>query len=172
MKRVSLGAAGPALLWITLCAGAPTAPVSMAQPAPVKPWVEEGDIGCSWGITGPNGKTHRASIGTGDDDPVLSLDDAAFVALPEYGRVPVTLRFDGNPKRIATGSAWTGIVLDGERSLGMFLDATARKAMGGARRIEVIHDGKTLLDMPLAKTPSLKQLEKCTWPKGRKGDQE
>jgi hypothetical protein len=146
--------------------------VALAPPAPVKPWEEVGDIGCSWWLSGPDGKTHRASIGTGDDDPVLTIDDSAFVAFPEYGRVPVTVRFDGDPKRTATATAWTGIVIGGERSLGMFLDKRARRALGGARRIEVMHEGKTLLDLPLARTPSRAELEKCTFPKGRKGDQE
>jgi hypothetical protein len=148
--------------------------VALAAPAaPVKPWEEEGDVGCHWWLSGPDGREHRASIGQGDDDPVLSISDRAFLPFTEEMRVPLTVRVDGNRKRSFTASAWSSsIVGDGERMMGMFLDARARRALGAARRLEVIHAGKVLVDIPLAKTPSRAMLDKCTRPKGLKGDQE
>lgn len=141
--------------------------------APVKPWEEEGDVGCHWWLSGADGREHRASIGQGDDDPVLTISDRAFLPFTEEMRVPVTVRIDGSRKRRFTASAWSSsIVGDGERMLGMFLDAGARRAFGGARRIEVIHAGKVLADLPLAKTPSRRMLDFCTRPKGLKGDSE
>jgi len=154
-----------AMLLLGANAAAPRAPVAMAQPAPVKPWTAEGDIGCSWWLSGPNGREHHASIGSGDEDPVLTVSDKAFLPFLETDRVPLVLRFDGDPKRQASATAWSSSVVgDGERMLGMYLTAAARKALGGARRIEIVHKGKVLADIPLAATPSQAALDACVRP--------
>lgn len=145
-------------------------PASAAS-EPVKPWVLEND--CSWWLSGPDGKELHASIGQGDDDPVLTIADRAFLPFTEEERIPVVLRFDGDPKREAPETAWvSSIVGDGERMLGTFLSAEARQAMGGAIRMEVVHQDKVLTELPLAATPSQAELDACVVPPGPKGDSE
>lgn len=163
----------PALLLCLLTAAAPPPPKAMAPPAPVKPWAVDGDIGCHWWLSGPNGREHHASIGQGDDDPVLTVSEKAFLPFAETDNVALVLRFDGNPKRQATASAWvSSVVGDGERMLGMYLRPAARKAMGGAKRIEILHKGKVLADIPLAATPSQAQLDACVRPPNANSEEE
>lgn len=153
------------LLGLALSAAAPA--------APVKPWEEVGDVGCSWWLSGPNGKELHASIGQGDDDPVLTISDRAFLPFTEEMRVPVTVRLNRDRKRSFAATAWSSsIVGDGERMMGMFPDRRARRALGGARRLEVAYAGKVLVDIPLARTPSRAELDRCTRPKGLKGNSE
>ena len=64
------------------------------------------------------------------------------------------------------------MVKGNERMLGLFLDRRLRRAMGGARRMEIFHQGKLLVDLPLAQTPTSAALGKCTQPKGRQTDSE
>ena len=135
------------------------------KPLAVKPWAVVGDIGCHWWLSGPNGKEHHASIGQGDDDPVLSVSDKAFLPFAETDKVPLMLRFNGESTREATAMAWvSSVVGDGERMLGMVLRPAARKAMGGATRIEIVHQGKVLADIRLAATPSQATLDACVVP--------
>ena len=140
---------------------------------PVKPWTVEGDIGCSWWLSGPNGKELHASIGQGDDDPVLTVAERAFLPFAETDDVPLVLRFDRDPRREATASAWvSSVVGDGERMLGMYLTAAARKAFGGARRIEILHKGQVLTNIPLAATPSQAELDACVRPPNPHSEEE
>lgn len=166
-RRAKLGAAALAALAATVPVALAAAPAS----PPVKQWVLENV--CDWWLSGPNGKELHASIGQGDDNPVLTVSDRAFLPFSEEERVPVTLRFDGNPKRESRASGWvSSVVGDGQRMLGLFLNAPARRAMGGARQIQIFHRGKLLVDFPLANTPTRAQLDKCTRPKDQKGDSE
>ena len=157
MRRARAGAA--ALLAAVVLIGGAT------PPAPVKPWTDEGDIGCRWWLSGPNGRELHASIGQGDEDPVLTVAERAFLPFAETDTVPLVLRFDRDPRRQASASAWvSSVVGDGERMLGMYLTAAARKAFGGANRIEILHQGKLLADIPLAATPSQATLDACVRP--------
>lgn len=139
-----------------------------------QPWVEEGDVGCHWRLSRPDGKEYHASIGQGDDDPLLTVSEKSFVPFAETERVTLVLRFNGDSKREAAATAWSSSVVgDGERMLGMYLDAAARKAMGGATRIEMLHQGKLLADIPLAATPSQAMLDGCVRPpKSEDSDEE
>ena len=139
------------------------APAAVA--VPVKPWVPHAESPCDWWLSGPNGKELHASIGQGDDDPVLTVAERAFLPFAETDDVPLVLRFDRDPRREASATAWvSSVVGDGERMLGMYLRAAARKAFGGARRIEILHKGKLLADFPLAATPSQAELDACVRP--------
>ena len=141
--------------------------LAAASPAPVKPWAVDGDVGCSWWLSGPNGKEHHASIGTGDDDPVLTISERAFLPFAEDATVPLVLRFDRDPARVASAEAWSSSVVgDGERMLGMYLRADARRALGGSSFIEVLHEGRVLTAIPLAATPSQADLDACVRPPG------
>lgn len=96
---------------------------------------------------------------------MLTVSERAFLPFAEDQRVPLVLRFDRDPRRVADASAWSSSVVgDGERMLGMYLTAAARKAFGGATRIEILHHGKLLADIPLAATPSQAALDACVRP--------
>lgn len=149
---------------------APTGPV--AAP-PTKPWVLHAEVPCDWWLSGPNGKEHHASIGQGDDDPVLSVSERSFFSFSERDQVPLVLRFNGDRRREAAATAWvSSVVGDGERMLGMYLRAPARKAMGGATRIEIVHRGNVLADIALAATPSQAVLDACVVPPNPDRDDE
>ncbi len=148
-----------------LALAAAPAPGKMAQPATIKPWVPNAEAACSWWLSGPNGRELHASIGQGDEEPVLTVAERAFLPFAETDDVPLVLRFDRDPRREASASAWvSSVVGDGERMLGMYLTAAARKAFGGANRIEILHQGKLLADIPLAATPSQATLDACVRP--------
>jgi len=148
--------------------------LSAASPAPVKPWVPHAEVDCAWWLSGPNGKELHASIGQGDEDPMLTVSERSFRRFSESQRVPLVLRFNRDRNRQATAEAWvSSVVGNGERMLGMYLGADARKAIGGASRIEIVHKGKVLADIPLAATPSQAALDACVVPpKGEHSDEE
>ena len=147
---------------------------AMAQPQAVKPWEIEGDVGCAWWLSGPNGRELHASIGRGDDDPILTISEKAFLPFTEEQRVPLVLRFDRDPARVASAEAWSSSVVgDGERMLGMYLRPDARRGLGGATFIEVLHEGRVLAAIPLAATPSQAELDACVRPpKSEDSDEE
>lgn len=150
--------------------------LQLAAPAaapPVKPWVAQAGTDCDWWLSGPNGKELHASIGLGDVDPVLSIVEHAFLPFAETDDVPLILRFDRDPKREVAATAWSSSVVKGnERILGLYLRPEARKAMGGASRIEVLHQGKLLADIPLAATPSQAALDACVRPPNSHSEEE
>lgn len=157
-----------------ILAAALAAPALAANsPALVKPWEAHGDVGCSWWLSGPNGKEHHASIGTGDDDPILTISERAFLPFTEEQTVALTLRFDRDPARVASAEAWSSSVVgNGERMLGMYLRPEARRALGGASFIEVLHEGQVLAAIPLAATPSQDELDACVRPASEHSDSE
>ena len=56
--------------------------------------------------------------------------------------------------------------------LGMYLRADARRAMGGADWIEVLHEGKLLTAIPLSQTPSQAALDACVTVRGPNSEEE
>lgn len=141
------------------------AAIAAAPPAPVKPWVSQGDIGCRWGLSGPNGKSHVASIEQGDE-LMLSLSDAAFLSWSEMERPRVELIFDRDPKRRVFAQGWATHSGAGSTSssFGLYLDAAARKALSRATRLELRRDGRPVIDLLLAATPSQAELDACVPP--------
>lgn len=157
------------LLEATLAALAATA----ATP-PVKPWAPQGDIGCSWLITGPDGKSHVVSIGQGDE-LMLSFDDPAFLDWSEEERPQVELIFDRDPAKRVLVNGWATHGGEGSTSssFGLYLDAAARRGLSGATQLELRRDGRPVIDLPLAATPNLAALEACVPPpKDENSDEE
>lgn len=151
-----------------------TVALSAAAPAPVKPWVLDAEVGCNWWLSGPDGKSHVASIGQGDE-LMLSLSDAAFMAWSESERPRVELMFNHDSKRRVFVSGWAthGGAGSTSSSFGFYLDAAARRALGKATRFELRRDGKAVIDLPLAGTPSQAELDACVPPpKGPNSDEE
>ena len=136
-----------------------------ATAATVKPWVAYADLGCNWQITGPNGKSHVASIEQGDE-LMLSFSDAAFLSWSEMERPRVELIFDRDPKRRVFAQGWATHSGAGSTSssFGLYLDAAARKALSRATRLELRRDGRPVIDLLLAATPSQAELDACVPP--------
>lgn len=155
MKRVRLLLALP--FGIALAAATPT--------APVKPWVPRAEVDCNWWLSGADGKSHVASIEQGDE-LMLSLSDAAFMAWSELEQPQVELIFDDDPKRRVFVEGWATHAGAGSTSssFGLYLDAAARRALGGATRLKLRRDGKAILDLRLAATPSQAALDACVPP--------
>ena len=134
---------------------------SPATAAATRPWELKNDY-CSWWLADSDGKSHRASIGVGEDlQLVLSISDAAFLEWPDDGRPEVELRLDGDEKRRVTAQGW---VSHGSPSLGMFLNREDLAKLAGATRMEVLRNGRTVVDQPLAATPSFATLAACLPP--------
>ena len=148
--------------------------LSAASPAPVKPWVPHAEVDCNWSLSGADGKSHAASIEQGDE-LMLSLSDAAFMAWSNLERPRVELIFDDDPKRRVFVEGWATHSGAGSTSssFGLYLDAAARRALGGATRLKLRRDGKAILDLRLAATPSQTALDACVPPpKGEHSDEE
>jgi hypothetical protein len=137
----------------------PTAPAVNA----IKPWVPEPDMDCDWWVSREDGHSHRASIGQ-DDGLSMGLSDLGFDAWPETNQIRVELIFNHDPERRVSVIGWTTHISEAPTMLGFYLDAEARRALGGATRLELLRDGKTIVDMPLAATPSQAELDRCVPP--------
>ncbi|MCY7281093.1 MAG: hypothetical protein LH610_09415 [Sphingomonas bacterium] len=147
---------------------------SAASPAPVKPWVPHAEVECNWWLSGADGKSHAASIEQGDE-LMLSLSDAAFVAWSELEQPQVELIFNNDPKRSVFVEGWAthGGAGSTSSTFGLYLDAAARRTLGGATRLKLRRDGKAIIDMRLAATPSQAALDACVPPpKGPNSDEE
>ena len=128
---------------------APATPVGSAA----KPWEATPDMDCDWWLSREDGHSHRASIDQGSGLS-MGLSDTAFDTWPQSDHVPVLLRFNHDAKRMVTVDAWVTHSDGAPTMIGFILDARARRALGGATRLEVVDHGKTLVDLPLAATPS------------------
>ena len=136
----------------------------------VQPWFQQ--YQCSWWLSREDGKRHLASIGQGDG-VVLSLSDAAFDDWSEEGQPAVELTFDRNPARRIKAAGWVSKGGGSPAMFGLYLDASARRAMAGAKRLELSRDGKPMIDLFLAETPSRAELNACVPPpKGPNSDEE
>ena len=152
------------LLAALLTNAAASAAPAAAPAAPVNPWVLTPDMNCDWWVSREDGHSHRASIDQGGGLQ-MGLSDVAFDAWPESNeKLRLELIFDHDSRRrVSVGASVThssGI----PTMLGFELDADTRRAMGGATRLELLRDGKTIVDMPLAATPSQAEFDRCVPP--------
>jgi hypothetical protein len=127
-----------------------------------KPWAKED--ACRWWLSDADGKSLRASIEQSSDGLVLTVSDDAFRTWSELETPKVELRFDRDPKRRATLEGWVSLGGGTVGMFGLYLDATARKAMGEATTLELFRDGKLVVTLPLAATPTAAELEACVPP--------
>lgn len=144
-----------------------------ATAAPVKPWAADADLGCNWRITGSDNKSLVASIEQGDE-LMLTLNHPAFLGWSELERPQVELTFDQDPAKRVLVRGWATHGGAGSTSsmFGLYLDAAARRALGGARRLVMRRVGRPVIDLPLAATPSVAMLDACVPPKDKHNDEE
>lgn len=145
-------------LALSLVVSAALAACGPAAP-PAKPWVKEDQ--CRWWLSGEDGKSLRASIESGSDGIALTIADPVFKIWSESERPKVELRFNKDDARRASAEGWVSLGGGSAAMFGLFLDAAALKAMGEATLLELSRDGKTVVTLPLAATPSAAELEAC-----------
>ena len=143
--------------------------IAPAAAAPVV-WTMNPEDVCSWKTTrgGKRGPGSFAASGN-MPDPVLHFNDRAFLEISMEDRPMATLRADGDDRRSVRLQSWSSHDHWNPQeavnaSLGMYLTAAARRALGGAKRIELIIDGRTLLDLPMENFPSQAELDECFHP--------
>lgn len=132
------------------------------QTPAAKPWVKEDQ--CRWWLSGANGKELRASIEASSDGVAMTISDPAFKTWSESERPKVELRFNKDDARRASAEGWVSLAGGAASMLGLYLDPIAMKAMGSATLLELSRDGKTVVTMPLAATPSEAELVACIPP--------
>lgn len=132
-------------------------------------WSKMPETFCIWETTLGSKHGPGSFAASGDEpDPVLHFDDRVFLAISEEDRPMVTLRADGNGERAVQLESWSTHGTD-SASLGMYLTAEARRALGGAKRIELTLDGRTLLDLPMENFPTQAELDNCFQPNAGTG---
>jgi hypothetical protein len=168
------GLLGAALL--SVAAGTGTAAAMGAGGAspsnPVKPWVPDAQVDCDWWLSDLDGKSLRASIGRGDDDPVLTINDRGFLKFTESDSPTVTLRADGDPTKAIELTGWVSSDVGGTRMFGVYLQAEARRIFGGATRVEILDASGTLADQMLEATPTQAELDACVRPPSEHSEEE
>jgi hypothetical protein len=136
----------------------------------VKPWDRERD--CGWWLSREDGRSLRASIEQGDTGIVLTLAHPTFAAWSDEERPRVELLFNADPRRRVIGDGWTTHGSDGQASFGIELQKESLAAMAGATRLELRRDGKSVMTLPLAKTPRLADIKACIPVRGTSSDSE
>ncbi|HEX8214464.1 MAG TPA: hypothetical protein VF582_03215 [Allosphingosinicella sp.] len=155
-----------------LTGGAAAEPV-LPPARPAVPFAEYGDVGCYWMMHDPLEKWIRGSIGLGDEDPILSLVDAAFDSWSnsEHHGIEVSA---GGPARRLPATAWasTGDA-EGPGSIGFYMNADLRRLIGGATSLQIWKQGRPVYNGLLARTPTAAALDACVRPpKGEGSDEE
>ena len=163
MSRM-LGVAKPMLLVATLLAA------GGAAPGAVKPWELRDD--CHWWLSGDDGKSHRASIGRGETEIMLSFSDPVFATWPMEDRPAIELLLDADPGKRVQTTGWATHGSDGSGSFGLYLDAEALRKFAGATSLELRRDGRPVILLPLAGTPGHDALEACVPPPREKSADE
>jgi hypothetical protein len=153
------GAMNKLLAVTLLLAASLSAAVAAVGGVAVKPWERERD--CGWWLSREDGHSLRGSIEPGDTGIVLTLANPAFAAWSDEERPRVLLLFNGDPRRRVVANGWSTHGNDGQASFGIELQKRSLGAMAGATGFELHRDGKSIMILPLAKTPSLADLKAC-----------
>lgn len=138
---------------------AAAAPPTRAEAA-FKPWRKEAN--CYWVMTYPDGVAHRATMagGYGTGVNLTLVDSDLFYPWPIDERIPVSLRFDGDAANTVETLASHGDD-DASSVLAVVLDKPARELIPGSSRLELLRDGKSVLELPMAGNPTADELEAC-----------
>ncbi|HEU5481711.1 MAG TPA: hypothetical protein VFU80_01285 [Sphingomicrobium sp.] len=147
MKRLVLSGASALVLFPVLAAA--------YEPRPARPaaFEKHAEFDCNWRAKG-------ASIGRGEQSPVLSIVDPKFESWSDNEDHAIELSAGGGSDRV---EALSYVIHSAEKgsTLAIFLDAAARSVVGGARQLQIWKGGKPVLDLAFANTPSAEDLAAC-----------
>ena len=115
---------------------------------------------CYWRAKEPGAVYDRVSVEAGDDNPFIVFNDPAFRKWSESARYTIELSANHQPRRVRIRGAWADVVPQ-LSTLSAYLDADARRLVGGATSVQLWRGGKLLVDVPLENTPSAEQLNAC-----------
>ena len=106
------------------------------------------------GMSDLDGKSLRASIGQGDDDPVLTINDRGFLKFSESDSPTVTLRANGDPAKAIELTGWVSSDVGGSRMFGVYLRPKRGGYSGARPACEILEKGETLADQMLERRPA------------------
>ncbi len=154
---------------LLIAASAPAAESSPGQPIfpaarSLVPYVETGDVGCSWTMHDPKEKWIRGGIGQGDEEPVFDLVDTAFGSWSDSEEHSIEVSA-GDAARRVPATAWAGNA-GGQTpgSIGFYMSPELRQLIGSATSVQIWKDGKPVFNAMLAGTPTAAELDACVRP--------
>ena len=115
---------------------------------------------CDWVMRGSAKGEVRGSITRGEQSPVLHIVDPLFNGWSEVNDPVLALSAGGSGRRVEA----LGYVIhsrEANSSLSIFLNEKVRRIVGGARQLQIWRDGRPVLNLALANTPSAKALAAC-----------
>lgn len=118
------------------------------------------ELDCDWVMRGPAREGVRGSISRGEQSPVLHIVDPLFNSWSEVSDPVIALSAGASGRRVEA----LGYVIHSREagsSLGIFLNEKVRSIVGGARQLQIWKDGKLVLNLALANTPSANELAAC-----------
>ena len=118
------------------------------------------EFDCDWTMKSPAGGVIRGSIRRGEQSPVLTIVDPLFASWSDNADHAIQLSAGGPPDRV---EALSYVIPSAEPGpyLAIFLDEKVRGVVGGAEQLQVWKDGKPVLTLALANTPSADELAAC-----------
>jgi hypothetical protein len=114
---------------------------------------------CTWHAKEPGAIYDRVAIEQGDHLMIV-IQDPVFRSWGDSVGNTVELSTNHSSRRVRIRDAWTDVVPQ-LSLLGGYLNANARRMLGGAKSVQLWKRGELLVDVPLENTPSTKQLNAC-----------
>ena len=127
---------------------------------PAVPFEKHAELDCDWVMRGPAKEQIRASISRGEQSPVLHIVDPLFNSWSDVDYPTIELSAGGTRRRVEA-LAYVTHPQETSSSLDIFLNGRARGILGGAKQLQIWKDGRLVLSLPLAKTPSADELAAC-----------
>ena len=129
-------------------------------PRPAVPFEKHAEFDCDWVMQDPGEPRIRGSIRRGEQSPVLQIFDPVFESWSDNDYPTIELSAGGPGGRVEALAYVIHWAKEGS-ALGIFLDEEARGVVGRARQLQIWKDGKPVLDLALADTPSAEELAAC-----------
>ena len=127
---------------------------------PAVPFEKHAELNCDWVMRGPAKEQVRASISRGEQSPVLHIVDPLFNSWSDVDYPTIELSAGGSGGRVEALAYVTHPKETGS-SLSIFLNEKVRGVVGGAKQLRIWKDGRPVLNLALANTPSAKELAAC-----------
>lgn len=124
------------------------------------PFEKHEELDCDWVMRGPAKEQVRASISRGEQSPVLHIVDPLFNSWSDVDYPTIELSVGRSGRRVVA-LAYVTHSKETSSSLGIFLDEKVRSVVGGAKQLQIWKDGRPVLSLPLANTPSAGELAAC-----------
>lgn len=145
---------------LALLTGAATDEWGLPPARPAVPFEKHAEIDCDWMMKDRGEPLIRGSISRGEQSPVLYILDPLFAGWSDNEDHEIELVESGSGKR-ARALAYVLHSKETSASLSIFLDAEARSVVGGAKYLTIWKDGRPVLNLAFANTPSAEELAAC-----------